>query len=529
MRDYRDRRGSPSGPGSAREAPVPGKHTLAERIVQRKPSGQPVDPGVRARFEATTGADVGDVRVHADEDAGRDAGALSAHAFASGADIFFAPGRYQPGTADGDRLIAHELTHTVQQAGGGAAVQAKAAVSEPGDAAEREADAVADAVVAGATGVAIRQPASGILRQATGNPAPAATPSPDDIKKRDDRVKDHLKEQKRVYALIDKGLKRKPGKGGVLDRDTLFRNACEWIATGKATLTVFTATHDRTTRVKDKEAFFDSRFHYPDPGGSYEPLPTAGEAGIKAVPKDWLGGMSNHRLDMFDTGSMPNDEDLVDTIIHEVQHDADLTDARTGYGAGPGAAPRPADAKNDDLVIVGHITGYQTEFRARWIEQLGEADDPYPSSTKAATNAKKVAFAGAGDPQTTHFKNLRQEKIFWSIAKKYEFEEPYVKYEAFRTAVDDFAQPAGMNVINSVRILALTEAIDACTAAKQVKDPEVAAVLTAAQALDAADRQFLHDADLSAPFWSHAKSHLGAAPLKELETAAAPKGKSKAP
>ncbi len=67
---------------------------------------------------------------------------MSARAFATGTDVYFAKGEYSPGSADGDRLIAHELAHVVQQRG--AASSGPLTVSQPGDALETEADSVAD-------------------------------------------------------------------------------------------------------------------------------------------------------------------------------------------------------------------------------------------------------------------------------------------------------------------------------------------------------------------------------------------------
>ena len=56
--------------------------------------------------------------------------------------MYFAKGEYNPGSASGDKLIAHELAHVVQQRG--ATASGPLTVSQPGDAMEREADAVAD-------------------------------------------------------------------------------------------------------------------------------------------------------------------------------------------------------------------------------------------------------------------------------------------------------------------------------------------------------------------------------------------------
>ncbi len=70
---------------------------------------------------------------------------LSARAFTTGQDIFFKQGEYNPGTSGGRELLAHELTHVVQQ--NGSAVQAKLSLGRPGDRYEQEADSVARAVM----------------------------------------------------------------------------------------------------------------------------------------------------------------------------------------------------------------------------------------------------------------------------------------------------------------------------------------------------------------------------------------------
>ena len=81
------------------------------------------------------------MRVHTDSTADALARSVSARAFTTGTDVYFAAGQYQPGTGDGDSLLAHELTHVTQQRG--APASGPLTVSEPGDAMETEADAVA--------------------------------------------------------------------------------------------------------------------------------------------------------------------------------------------------------------------------------------------------------------------------------------------------------------------------------------------------------------------------------------------------
>jgi hypothetical protein len=80
-------------------------------------SGQPLEPGARAYFEPRFGADFSGVRVHAGAGASRAAHSVNAMAYTIGRDIVFAGQQYAPGTAVGRRLLAHELTHVLQQAG----------------------------------------------------------------------------------------------------------------------------------------------------------------------------------------------------------------------------------------------------------------------------------------------------------------------------------------------------------------------------------------------------------------------------
>jgi hypothetical protein len=78
-------------------------------------SGQPLDAATRAYMEPRFGHDFGHVRVHTDEQAAQAAGDYHARAYTIGGDIVFGAEEYAPGTSEGQRLIAHELTHVVQQ------------------------------------------------------------------------------------------------------------------------------------------------------------------------------------------------------------------------------------------------------------------------------------------------------------------------------------------------------------------------------------------------------------------------------
>ncbi|MEU4682480.1 eCIS core domain-containing protein [Streptomyces xinghaiensis] len=144
-------------------------------------AGQPLDLSVRRELEERLGHDFSRVRLHTDRDAGALTDLLGADAIAVGQDIFFREGTYRPGTADGQRLLAHELLHTVQNPDGLGALRAGrdlGAVSLPEQAVEREAESAAQESVRNAmlgsvredepaAGVEAGQPTPGWLRYAT--------------------------------------------------------------------------------------------------------------------------------------------------------------------------------------------------------------------------------------------------------------------------------------------------------------------------------------------------------------------------
>ncbi|QNE74112.1 DUF4157 domain-containing protein [Streptomyces finlayi] len=125
-----------------------------ERAASRAPepknivsgAGQPLDLSVRRELEEQLGHDFSRVRLHTDPDAGALTEMLGADAVAVGQDIFFREGTYRPGTLDGQRLLAHELLHTVQNPHGLGALRAGrdlGEVSLPQQAMEREAESAA--------------------------------------------------------------------------------------------------------------------------------------------------------------------------------------------------------------------------------------------------------------------------------------------------------------------------------------------------------------------------------------------------
>jgi len=118
---------------------------VEQSIQQSRGGGQALDRGVRAQMESSFGADFSGVRVHTGADADVLNRSLNSRAFTTGQDIFFKEDAYSPGNSGGRELLAHELTHVVQQTGD--EVRRKLTVGQPGDRYEQEADQVARAVI----------------------------------------------------------------------------------------------------------------------------------------------------------------------------------------------------------------------------------------------------------------------------------------------------------------------------------------------------------------------------------------------
>lgn len=149
------------------EAEAPGRSPVADVVSG---SGRPLEPGLRASMEASLGHDFGSVRVHDDGQAAASARSVQAHAYTAGEHVVFGEGRYQPDSTDGRRTLAHELTHVVQQRQGpvdGTAAPGGVQISHPDDPFEREAESVADRVMA-----------SPEPTPPTTDPTPSAAPAP---------------------------------------------------------------------------------------------------------------------------------------------------------------------------------------------------------------------------------------------------------------------------------------------------------------------------------------------------------------
>jgi hypothetical protein len=141
--------------------------------VLRQP-GQPLDAATRAFMEPRFGQDFSHVRVHTDAKAAESATAVSARAYSVGSNVVFAAGRYAPSTYEGRRLLAHELTHTIQQKD--ASLHPSLEIGRVDDPGELEADRVADAVMGGVAPSSVSAAGRpGVLRRAPDEPKPLQT------------------------------------------------------------------------------------------------------------------------------------------------------------------------------------------------------------------------------------------------------------------------------------------------------------------------------------------------------------------
>jgi hypothetical protein len=135
---------------------------LESRINAIKGVSQPLPVSSRAFFEPRFGYDFSQVQVHTDAEADNLNRTLNARAFTTGQDIFFRQGEYNPGSSSDRKLLAHELTHVVQQMGG---ARPKLTLGQPGDRYEQEAGQVAQAVIHREQRATIEKADEGLVRR----------------------------------------------------------------------------------------------------------------------------------------------------------------------------------------------------------------------------------------------------------------------------------------------------------------------------------------------------------------------------
>ena len=205
--------------------------------------GKSLDPQTRANMETRFGYDFSNVRVHTNERAAQSAQAVNALAYTVGDNIVFDAGQYTPFSFGGQKLLAHELAHVVQQGGG----------------------KTSDSRLGGQLGIS-RAPNDVIARKL---PPDLSEEVPEtELNKQRTAKKKHEDEQRTVIDLLDKARKIQPDpKRGLSDPDNLLRNTVQMFDAGRFKLTVLSPTH------YSKALHFDPRVKHPSIGGDYPLLP----------------------------------------------------------------------------------------------------------------------------------------------------------------------------------------------------------------------------------------------------------------
>ena len=137
-----------------------GNATVSAALEEQEPSlvkdvvgsggGSPLDRDPRGFMESRLGADFSDVRVHTDTKATESARSVQAYAYTVGNDVVFQSDKYAPDSDSGQKMLAHELTHVVQQRSGpvdGTPAPGGIKVSHPSDRFEQAAESTADRVM----------------------------------------------------------------------------------------------------------------------------------------------------------------------------------------------------------------------------------------------------------------------------------------------------------------------------------------------------------------------------------------------
>jgi hypothetical protein len=144
-----------------------GNATVSAALEEQEPSlvkdvvgsggGAPLDKDTRGFMESRLGADFSDVRVHTDGTADESARSVQAYAYTVGSEVVFQSGKYEPESDSGKRMLAHELTHVVQQRSGpvaGTPAPGGIQISHPADRFEQAAESSADRVMSPASATA---------------------------------------------------------------------------------------------------------------------------------------------------------------------------------------------------------------------------------------------------------------------------------------------------------------------------------------------------------------------------------------
>lgn len=470
----------------------------SDHPVENLGSGLPLDRTTRNFMEPRFGRSFGDVRVHADAQAATAAAAISARAFTLGRDIVFDAGQYVPNTDRGRRLLAHELTHVIQQFDERSSSAGSSRTSGPtvGSTVQRE-------------------------------------PTPDE-----QAEEEHRKAQQRVNRAIGQTIwdTMRRGEPSNLvwpehkpkDPARLLANSEEWFRSGLATLTVLTPAPDQSgISDRDKngwEMVFDPSVVYPNVGGSAKNTMKWEKAADAITQGNDIFLRVKPEMD---------DEKIARRIIHEVQHIA-------GAHAKPEADPKEflpgltgsqSEQRVHSMMYASLWSWYESEFRAHWLESLPRppcpaSDCPEPNDvdrfgspsgggrelTIASTSPSfKTDYPGCLTEAKIQMDNEKQFNVAGFIIRNYfGMENAFLCSEVFRQRVKALDHGESVNFVNSVRIERLRRAINQEPRRTLVgmRTPGEPDVIAAVKELNEVDLLFLKDPQASRLFWDAAQKLL---------------------
>jgi Domain of unknown function (DUF4157) len=520
--------------------------------------GRPPEPALRQDMEQRFGHDFFRVRVHSGAVAEQSTREVNAYAYTIGQKMVFGAGRFAPGTHQGRRLIAHELTHTVQQPGSDGI--------RIGQRNEKRGLSPITHVVQQHAG---RAPVGTVFRKATA----------DDEKGKVEAVKRHKEHQKQVIQFVDNARKVKADPSNLIGADTLLHNTVELLDGGKLSLSVLSPIHDWDTRNAPELTYFDPTVKHPEIKGDYPADPdvkkdkglvavastTAGSAkGAPCIapyqpmsatykkveitdpdrakpqlplPPTYSWCWSPTEVIIFAGKGDISEEEFKNTLVHEGQHAADLSDVMM---------------KDTTLQPWQQVfEHYKSEFRAFWIEPPrpwacppGRKDlciatgvsFPAPDPIKRSEKQDPVTVAAGKDCSlcpgpaakpakdmrvAAGMKNKRQEKIFrylLSLYSKDQFDCLYVCNKDFRDAVNNYDFPVGLNVVNSSRLLDLNLGLRDLKPTMTTDELAKTALYFKIERLDEVDWAFLKNRQYSNPFWAVLKTNAPPAVHKAMES-----------
>lgn len=325
---------------------------VESRINVARGAGRPMPTDVGGKMQRAFGADLGRVRLHDDAESHDLNRSMQARAFTTNNDIFLGDSAPTLSSSAGMKLLAHELTHVVQQGGG----------------------------VQRSTDVDVAADRSGVVRRVT---------QPGDLAAAQLRATGALAAHRKDRAALMKIV-----RAGAKSSDRRTKNACQWILDGRTKLYALNATGDRDDRIAHlgedpttTETWFPEGNGGPgdlnDAVAAYNPLDLDDQANVCIDTDDgpstngWNG--AGFIAVMMGGGQMKK-ATVLETLRHEVQHDADKNRVKEQNAV---AIVGDVQADADDMAKC--FEAYKTEYRAYTYQGTSGRSYNRLSATKVVT------------------------------------------------------------------------------------------------------------------------------------------------